>query len=396
MTLFLLCNSLDEIGGVQRVVRTLADEFIRSGTQIELIGFRDAAEPHRLSSRFHPPEHRLFRPWWPVRLLGRRRLEKLGFGGNRIERLRFFERRRAVRELRRRLEGAGDGACIAMDVFAAQLLAEAAPPGTVTLFQFHNSFGAVEGAADLARIGSLVGRIDALVALTAEDARAFEAAGLGAWHFVNNPLPYEPPAPEGPREKLVVSVGRFTDQKAYDLLLQAWALAGEATAGWRLEIHGRGPQEDLLRDRLRALGLGNAAILPPTDDVPGLLSRASIYALSSAYEGLPMVLLEALAFGVPVVATDCSAGVRQLVAEAGSGLVGPVGDAAALAENLKRLLGDPALRQRLGEAGRAGIRPYLPGPVVARWRSLIADLRAAKEGRRAASAASGNHCSAAL
>jgi glycosyltransferase involved in cell wall biosynthesis len=155
-----------------------------------------------------------------------------------------------------------------------------------------------------------------------------------------------PQAKPNEGEVLVVSVGRLKYPKDTRTLLEAAArIPGE----WRLEVVGDGPEraalEQLATDvRIRLVG--------ERDDVPALLARSSVFVLSSRSEGLPLSVIEAMAAGLPVVASDVG-GLRELVEHEVTGLLVAPGNVDALAEALGRLVADPGLRRRMGDAGRA-------------------------------------------
>ena len=148
-------------------------------------------------------------------------------------------------------------------------------------------------------------------------------------------------------------VGRLAEQKRVDVLLEAFARLAGRRPDVALRLAGDGPERAALERRAARLGLaGRVEWLGARDDVPALLAEATVLALPSSGEGVPNVALEAMAAGVPVVATDIP-GTRDVVADGAEGLLVPAGDAPALAGALERVLGDPALRERLGQAGRA-------------------------------------------
>jgi glycosyltransferase involved in cell wall biosynthesis len=156
----------------------------------------------------------------------------------------------------------------------------------------------------------------------------------------------------GPQERVALTVGSLTPQKAQHVLIEAFAhVAAEAPAS-RLLIAGEGPLRAMLEARRDALGLGERVrFLGARDDVDDLLSAADVFALSSRREGLPMTLLEAMRAGRAAAVTRAG-GCAEAVAEGHTGLLAPVGDAAALGAALRALLSDPVRCVRLGEAGR--------------------------------------------
>lgn len=154
----------------------------------------------------------------------------------------------------------------------------------------------------------------------------------------------------------IVTVGRFKAPK--DPLTLVRALASLGAASFEAVIVGDGPDRPAVEAELRRLGLGQAAQLAgERDDVLELLADADIFVLSSRSEGLPLSILEAMSVGLPVVASRVG-GVAEVVVDGETGLLVPPGDPSSLAAAIERLLGDPALRNRLGAAGRARIEEF--------------------------------------
>ena len=173
--------------------------------------------------------------------------------------------------------------------------------------------------------------------------------------------------------RLALNVGRLVPEKAQALLLRAFAQIDPATLPVHLLIAGGGPLHQALAEQITALNLNSrVTLLGPRSDVPALLNAADTFVLSSDIEGLPMVLVEALASGCPVVATDAP-GVREVVEDHGT--IVPRDDATALAVAL-----DAALRHGRGssseEAARraAMIARFSIDAVAQRWLEIYAGL----------------------
>jgi glycosyltransferase involved in cell wall biosynthesis len=148
----------------------------------------------------------------------------------------------------------------------------------------------------------------------------------------------------------IISVGRLAWPK--DPITLVHALAQVRAASVELLVAGDGPQRPRVEAEVRRLGLDSVIrLLGPRDDVPDLLASCDVFVLASRSEGGPISILEAMAAGLPVVASDVG-GVRELVDDGATGLLVPAGDSHALAAALQRLLDDARLRHRLGEAGR--------------------------------------------
>jgi len=160
----------------------------------------------------------------------------------------------------------------------------------------------------------------------------------------------------GPGQTLILAAGRFCEQKNFGDLVTAANQLKKSGCSFRLIIAGEGEQREDLADMVGRLGLKNEVALPGNlTNLDQVMQAADIFVMSSLWEGLPLVLLEAMAAGLPVVAYGIS-GIDEVVADGDTGLAVHVGKTDALAGSLKRLADDGELRQRLGSAGENRIR----------------------------------------
>jgi glycosyltransferase involved in cell wall biosynthesis len=149
----------------------------------------------------------------------------------------------------------------------------------------------------------------------------------------------------------IVSLGRFTEEKRFDDLIEAFAMIAPRHSDWSLVIGGDGPLRSVMTEKVKKLGLEHRVLLPGLiKNSAALLERADIYVLSSRFEGFPNALCEAMALGRPVVATDCPSGPRAIVRHEVDGVLVPPLRPAKLAEAIERLIVSPAERKRLGAA----------------------------------------------
>ena len=156
--------------------------------------------------------------------------------------------------------------------------------------------------------------------------------------------------------RVVVAAGRLSPEKGFDVLAAAAARFLAAAPAVGVVLFGDGPERPRLERMARDLGIAGRFVMPGfTRDLDRLVPWADVLALSSFTEGLPNVLLEASAAGVPVVATAVG-GTPEVVADRETGYLVPAGDPAALSERVLQLLGDPGLRRRMGDAGRERMR----------------------------------------
>ncbi|MBY0395977.1 MAG: glycosyltransferase [Thermoleophilia bacterium] len=173
-----------------------------------------------------------------------------------------------------------------------------------------------------------------------------------------------------------LAVGRLEAQKAYPTLLKAVAGLGDDPRGRVVLICGRGSLRDDLEALASGLGLGDRVrFLGLRSDIPAVMSAADAFALSSDLEGLPLVLLQASAAALPIVATDVG-GNAEVVGDGETGFVVPPGDPAAFGAAMARMEALPDERRRaLGRLGQARVNDlYDEGRVVDRWEELFARL----------------------
>jgi len=181
--------------------------------------------------------------------------------------------------------------------------------------------------------------------------------------------------PVDPAARVAVAAGRFgkLGQKGFDLLIPAWASAAERHPDWQLRIYGDGVLRRRLEGMIEALELDDRVKLPgATDNMGQAMSEASIFVLSSRYEGFPLILLEAMSKGLACVSFDCPTGPREVVHHGENGLLVPPADVEQLADAIVEVIEDDELRRRLGEAGRVTARAFEMASIGPQWDALLA------------------------
>jgi glycosyltransferase involved in cell wall biosynthesis len=178
-----------------------------------------------------------------------------------------------------------------------------------------------------------------------------------------------------PGQRLVVAAGRLSPDKGFQVLIEAVRRVAPADPAARFLVFGRGAWHDELQWRIKAAGLGEVFVLGGfRDDLDRLLPSADLFVLPSFTEGLPNVVLEASAAGVPVVATAVG-GTPEVLADGITGYLVPAGDADVLAKRVGELLGNEPLRQRMGQAGRQRVCTLFTFEAQAvAYRRLFAEL----------------------
>lgn len=155
---------------------------------------------------------------------------------------------------------------------------------------------------------------------------------------------------DSPSTPVILGAGRFHRQKGFDTLLDAFAIVHKSSTA-RLVLLGEGQLRDALATRAANLGLSSVVSMPGFVRNPfAFMARASVFALASRWEGLPGVLLQAMACGCPVVSTDCPSGPREILTDPALGPLVPVDDAPALAQAMLSVLANPPASEILREA----------------------------------------------
>ena len=178
----------------------------------------------------------------------------------------------------------------------------------------------------------------------------------------------------GEKRKTIVNIGRLEDQKNQKLLIEAFAAAD--IKDYTLEIYGDGPLKSDLQNLILSLDLKDKVFLKGhVPNVKEHIADASIFVLSSDYEGIPNVLLEAMALGLPLVTTDFAGGGAHILIEDGeNGLIVPKGDAKQLSSAIKELTENKALCNRFIDNSLKKIRQFYPENIYPKWEEYIKSI----------------------
>lgn len=173
----------------------------------------------------------------------------------------------------------------------------------------------------------------------------------------------------------IVTLGSFLPKKNHMLLIRAFSFIADAITD-DLWIYGEGMMKEKYDKLIQQLGLERRVHIQDFTDKPEeILSRAKIFVLSSDYEGMPNVLLEALASGVACISTDCPCGGPRMVINDGeNGILTPVGDAEALADAMKELIFNKEKRDMMEEKGRESAERFAPNKIYNEWKDFFTDV----------------------
>ncbi|HEX8123540.1 MAG TPA: glycosyltransferase family 4 protein [Solirubrobacteraceae bacterium] len=283
--------------------------------------------------------------------------------------------RRLARALRSWRSGTVITTRSALNIAAARL----APTSVGVVAQEHMHFGGYGEAVAEQKREAYPG-LDALAVLTDDDLREYRDAMHGATTRlarIRNALPPLPGGTSSLQTPTVIAAGRLVPQKGFDLLVPAFAPVAHRRPDWRLRIYGhaRPYRYHALRRLIFEHELYNEVLLMGrTERLGEEMARASLFVLSSRFEGLPMVIIEAMSKGLPVVAFDCPTGPREMIDDGVDGTLVPEGDVAALGEAMLELIEDEPKRRRYGAAALEKARSYDIEVIGAQWEQLIASI----------------------
>lgn len=224
------------------------------------------------------------------------------------------------------------------------------------------------------RDSALARRFDRFVVLTEEDRKYW--GNLPNINVIPNAaLPMQQKS--DCTAKRVMAAGRLDYQKSFDRLIEVWEIVrrSPASEGWRLDIFGQGEDKDMLCHMIADKGLTDTvSINSPTDSIFREYADSSVFTMSSRYEGFPMVMVEAMSAGLPVVTFDYKCGPRDIISDSKNGIIVPDGNLEEFARALLLLMSDEALRKKMGSNARSVTSRYSEEKVMGMWTTLFDSL----------------------
>ena len=217
-------------------------------------------------------------------------------------------------------------------------------------------------------------KYDQIVVLTEED----KTTNWKGWNNVSvipNPVAFASEEVSRLENNRVVSLGRLENQKNYASLIKSFKIVNGVHPNWNLDIYGSGSQRNQLQSLIEELDLGeNVHLSGTTNNVSGVLINASVFVLSSIMEGLPLVIVEAMECGVPVVSYQCPCGPKDIITDGKDGFLVPVGDEKMMAERICTLIENEELRRIMGKAAKEKAKQYNIDNITKQWMILFKSL----------------------
>lgn len=212
--------------------------------------------------------------------------------------------------------------------------------------------------------------LDKFVVLTEYDREAWRE--IPKVDVIPNPLPFYPDQVNYPRRKRVIVVGRYFDDKGYDLLLKVWSIVEKENKDWVLDLYGDGdrPYYEGIADRLE-LDRQRCHLYGSIVDVQKEYLDSSLFVCPSRFEGFGMGIIEAMACGLPVVAFDCEWGPRSIITNGVDGILVEKGNVEKMAETILTLIQSPDKLSQMGVKARQNVSRYDMAIISEEWRRLF-------------------------
>lgn len=212
--------------------------------------------------------------------------------------------------------------------------------------------------------------VDQVVTLTEYDKLSFNNFHSNVI-VIPNFSPFSVTSKKNFHQKKIVSIGRLTDQKNYLHLLKAWEKIFHLLPEWKLFIYGAGEHQKLLSNYIKAKQLLNVYLKGTTSDVQYVYESADFFVMSSKYEGLPMVLIEAQSFGLPIVSYDCPNGPSDVIVDQANGYLVENQNINQLADRILALATSPEDMVEFSINSLTNAENYQPEKILDLWNKKV-------------------------
>jgi glycosyltransferase involved in cell wall biosynthesis len=212
---------------------------------------------------------------------------------------------------------------------------------------------------------------DRFVVLTSDNKKEWNLDNL---EVISNPLSFYPAQSSSLTNKKVIAVGKQGYQKGFDRLLKSWAEVEKKHPDWSLEIYGTRIPSQHIPEQANEMGLQSVRFFEPVKAIEKKYLESSVFAFSSRFEGFGMVLIEAMACGVPCVSFDCPCGPADIISQGNDGFLVENDDIDAFTKKLLELIANENLRFSMGKKAKENVKRYLPEAIVPQWDALFKSL----------------------
>jgi glycosyltransferase involved in cell wall biosynthesis len=236
----------------------------------------------------------------------------------------------------------------------------------------HNTSDGIKGKIMKTLMQNLAKRFSKFVVLTNANSKEWNTPNC---QVIPNPLSFFPDKSSTLENKNIIVVGTHSYNKGYDLLLHSWETVVEKHPDWRLSIYGKIDAQHTFVKMANQLGIDKTVTFcQPIQDIQQAYLDASILLLSSRTEGFGMVLIEAMACGVPCISFDCPSGPGDIILNNEDGFLVQPENSTAFAEKIIVLIENEQVRKEMGKNAKQNVKRYLPDNIIAQWDQLFKSL----------------------
>lgn len=213
-----------------------------------------------------------------------------------------------------------------------------------------------------------------LVCLTNEDMKSWRQLKVNNVCVIPNMITIRPPKTIDYSSKRAIAVGRYSDQKGFDMLIKVWGRLSKKYSDWHLYIFGNEDRSDYEKMAKEEKCHETCHCMPVTEDIATEYEKSSIFVMSSRYEGMPLALIEAMSSGLACVSYNCPNGPADIINDGIDGLLAKNGDIDDLEAKMEKLISNETLRQELGTTAKKNIKRYRPEAIMQQNMSLYKQI----------------------
>ena len=191
---------------------------------------------------------------------------------------------------------------------------------------------------------------------------------------LHNPLAFKPTQNSNMNNKVVIAAGRYAPEKNFEALIEIWHKMGSENQDWELKIFGDGEGKCKLQSLIDKYNLTNVKLMPYTKHLDEEMDKASIYALSSEYEGWGLVLVEAQAKGLPCVSFNCKHGPSEIVTDGVNGFLVTPNNIEEFSAKLLELMKDDKLRQSFSDQSQKDLNKFDIEYIIEQWIKMLKEI----------------------
>lgn len=216
-------------------------------------------------------------------------------------------------------------------------------------------------------------KLNAVVLLTQKDFENYSF--LKNAHVIQNSISFENSEFSSYESKTLIAIGRLMPQKGFDYLINIAAKLKTQIPGYKVKIYGEGPEKQNLLDSINKLGIESfVEILPPTNDIQSVYKNASLYLMTSRFEGLPMVLIEAQSYGLPIVSFNCPEGPEEVIINGKNGYLVNFEDCDEFVNKTLEILNHKELWEKMSHNSLSLNTRFSTLEIYYKWNELMESL----------------------